>query len=294
MKPMLAASICGEPIYPLLVSPKLDGIRALVVNGQIVSRTLKPIPNWLVQELFGRAELNGLDGELVVGPPTASDVFQRTTSGVMSRDGEPEVRFHVFDDFTHPQDPFEKRLARAQKRCEKLQIDFLKHHEITSTKALLEQEARYLALGFEGLMARDPEGPYKFGRSTAKQGWLLKLKRFHDSEAEVVGVKELLHNNNTATVNALGYQERSNHKDGKAGASMVGALTVRDCETGVEFDIGTGFTIHQRKIFWRDRKEIVGKIVKYKSQLVGVKEKPRFPVFLGFRDLQDLTERMRT
>ena len=51
MKPMLAA-LCEDVTklrYPVIASPKLDGIRALVIDGQLVSRTLKPIPNRYVQ-----------------------------------------------------------------------------------------------------------------------------------------------------------------------------------------------------------------------------------------------------
>jgi len=33
---------------------------------------------------------------------------------------------------------------------------------------------------------------------------------------------------------------------------------------------------------------LMGKVVKYKSQPTGVKDKPRFPVFLGFRDKVDM------
>jgi DNA ligase-1 len=36
------------------------------------------------------------------------------------------------------------------------------------------------------------------------------------------------------------------------------------------------------------RKKLLGKIVKYKYQEIGVLEKPRFPVFLGFRDKEDM------
>jgi len=97
-RPMLAAKTDGENItYPCLVSPKLDGVRAIVRHGQVVSRTLKPIPNTHVQRLFGRAALEGLDGELIIGDPTAEDVYRKTVSGVMSEDGKPEVKFYVFD-----------------------------------------------------------------------------------------------------------------------------------------------------------------------------------------------------
>jgi DNA ligase 1 len=75
MKPMLASPAGPLIPYPMLLSPKLDGIRCLIINGVVCGRSLKPIPNRFVQQLFGRPELNGLDGELIVGPPTAKEVI---------------------------------------------------------------------------------------------------------------------------------------------------------------------------------------------------------------------------
>src|SRR5688572_8614407 len=119
MNPMLAATLTGAPkMFPLLVSPKLDGIRCLVIHGVLVSRNLKPIPNKWIQGLFGQKKYNGLDGELIVGSDTAVDVFQTTTSGVMSIEGEPDVRFHVFDDFSDDIS-FKYRLLNAHNRIKK-------------------------------------------------------------------------------------------------------------------------------------------------------------------------------
>jgi DNA ligase-1 len=56
----------------------------------------------------------------------------------------------------------------------------------------------------------------------------------------------------------------------------------------VEFDLGTGFTSGQRRDLWVGRGKLKGKLVKYKFQPTGVKDKPRFPVFIGFRDARDL------
>jgi DNA ligase-1 len=121
-----------------------------------------------------------------------------------------------------------------------------------------------------------------------KEGWLLKLKRFADSEAVVLAVNQLMHNTNEATTDKLGHTERSSHKAGKVPALAVGSLLVRDIKTGVDFELGTGFTEDQRYALWKKRGELVSRVVKYKYQPVGVKDKPRFPVFLGFRDKRDL------
>lgn len=289
MKPMLAAATDGKLLtYPLLLSPKLDGVRCLILDGVAMSRSLKPIPNNFVQQLLGRPELNGLDGELIVGPSGGRDVYQRTMSGVMSRDGEPDVKLWVFDDFTES-GGFEQRLRVAHRRIKRVAAcEDVPHHAVAHEEDLLQYEEDYLELGYEGVMLRRPEGPYKHGRSTAKEAWLLKLKRFTDSEAVVLGATCLMTNHNEAVRNKLGHLERSSHKAGKLASQLLGAFQVRDVKTGVEFEIGTGFDAGQRRALWAVRSTLVGKLVKYKSQPIGVKDKPRFPVFLGFRDPRDL------
>jgi DNA ligase-1 len=310
-KPMLAetAPLTGlESLrYPMMASPKLDGIRAIIRDGVVMSRSMKPIRNRRVQSLFGRAELEGLDGELIVGNPFADNAYLVTTSGVMSADGEPNVVFHVFDHLGYEDLPYRERLARAAEVVgahplygrlgEERQLEFLWHTEIRDADHLLEFEQAWLAAGAEGVMVRCPNGPYKQGRSTLKEGWLLKVKRFVDAEAEIIGFTELMHNGNEAKTNALGHTERSSAKEGLVPMNTLGNLIVRHVETSVEFEIGTGFTAAQRADIWAKRETMLGQLAKFKSFPVGVKDKPRLPVFLGFRDLIDMspepTRRMR-
>lgn len=285
MKPMLAGTAGKNIRLPAMVSPKLDGIRCLVIDGVAVGRSLKPIPSKFVQEYYGRKQLNGLDGELIVGQSTAPDVFHRTSSGVMSVEGDPNVEFFVFDNIL-ANGGFGKRFKTVQGRIRKyghLGIRAVVHHAVETIDQVKAWEKHYLAEGFEGLMLRDPDGPYKHGRSTTREGWLLKLKRFTDAEARILGARELMHNMNKAERNELGYLERSSHKSGKVESGLLGALLVEDILTGVQFEIGTGFTRDQRAQLW-EMADLVGRVVKYKSQPTGVKDKPRFPVFLGFRD----------
>lgn len=289
MKPMLASPTDGTNIrYPVLVSPKLDGVRCLIIDGMAMSRSLKPIPNQFVQTLFGKSPLNGLDGELIVGAPAGAGVYQRTVSGVMTAIGQPAITFWVFDDLSLSAG-FAKRLNRAEQRIKRVGCARLVNHEYIETEAdLLEEERHMLSVGYEGLMLRDPDGPYKLGRSTLREGYLLKLKRFTDAEAKIVGCTQLLTNTNEAKRNALGQLERSSHKAGKVATQQLGAFIVRDTKTDIEFEVGTGFTQKQREDYWRVRAHLLGDLVKYRYQAVGVKEKPRFPVFIGFRDRRDL------
>lgn len=98
-----------------------------------------------------------------------------------------------------------------------------------------------------------------------------------------------MHNDNEATTNELGHTARSGHQSGLRPANTLGALVVRDVESGVEFRIGTGFDQADRDSLWRAEGGVLGRIVKYKFFPVGVKEKPRHPVFLGFRDKRDMS-----
>ena len=284
LKPMLASPADMSILtYPKLASPKLDGIRCLVVDGVALSRKLLPIPNKYVQSVIGRREYNCLDGELIVGPATATNVFQATTSGVMSHDGEPDFVFYAFDDW-NMQREFSTRLNDVRERARCLERTIAVPHAAVGGPLGLERfEASQLDIGYEGIMLRDPDGFYKFGRSTAKEQGLLKVKRFEDSEAFVTGIVEEMHNTNEAEKDELGRTKRSKAKAGLVGKGTMGALNVRDIHSGVEFQIGSGFTAADRA-----RTDWVGKIVVYKHFPIGAKDKPRLPVYKAVRNPLDI------
>lgn len=295
-RPMLSGKApddLSKITFPVLVSPKLDGVRALVRGGKVLSRSMKPIPNKHVQKLFGIDVLEGLDGELVVGKPNAHDAMQATTSGVMSKDGEPDVKYYVFDyaEEGYEKDPFKERLDFVKSVVADVghpDVVFLKHRLVYDDHELAAYEEACVAKGYEGVMLRSLHGPYKQGRSTVREGYLLKMKRFEDSEAEVIGIVQRMHNTNEATKDERGYTKRSSAKEGMELVEEMGTLIVRDIHSGVEFEVGSGFTAQQRKDYWLTQEQLAGKILKYKYQPVGVKDKPRLPIFLGWRDPLDL------
>jgi DNA ligase-1 len=293
MKPMLAANVeMSEVRYPVLASAKVDGVRGMVIDGQLRSRSLKAIPCQHANALFGRPELNGFDGELIVGSPTAKDVFRVTSGALAHADWKPEVVFYVFDLFSE-RDGFADRLKKLIAAvCDNPSaigsVKVLEQRLVHNEKELLAFEAKMLAEGYEGLILRHPNGVYKQGRSTVKEGGMLKLKRFQDSEAVILEVVEEMENTNVATTNALGHSERSGAQSGMRPKGRAGALSVRDVHTGVEFNIGSGFDAADRDYLWKHRTAVVGKMVKYKSFLIGVKDAPRFPVYLGGREAWDL------
>ena len=285
-RPMLASPVEFDKIkYPVLASPKLDGVRAIVKDGVVLSRSLKRIPNEHVQTLFGRKELEGFDGELIVGAPTSKTCYTDTVSGVMRVSGRPDVQFYVFDHVGRPNRPYVDRVLNLTGSLH-TSWRFLSHLPVNDVAELEALESMYLNEGYEGLILRGPQAPYKFGRSTAKEGYLLKLKRFVDAEFKIVGFEERMHNGNEATTNELGRTKRSSHKENKTGRGDLGAL-VLEHPLGT-FNCGTGFDDALRAEIWAHRGAYLGRLAKVKYFAIGMKDMPRHPVFLGFRDECDL------
>jgi len=291
MKPMLAADITDDLEklrFPVYATPKLDGVRALIFPDGVRSRSLKLIPHAITQGAFREPELVGLDGELIVGSPTAPDVYRRTQSVVATKDSPEIARLFVFDTYTNPLTYRDRNEAVLEAVFDSMNQHVLKVSSrlCRNMNELLEEEAHILTLGYEGLILRSPDGLYKHGRSTIKEQGMLKLKRFVDGEAEVIGVEEEMHNANEAKTNQLGHTERSSHKANLKGKGSMGALVVRDLNTKVEFRIGTGFTADDRASFWRNRDTHMHRntVVKYKHFAHGAKDKPRHPKYVGIRE----------
>ncbi len=316
-RPMKAEKVKGAQLanvaWPALCSPKVDGIRG-IIHPQlgVVTTSFKPLPNVYTRERLGALVGNkSLDGELVVvdGQGRAL-LFNDIQSELMSHGGLPDFRFLVFDCFDYPNDPFMDRYDGARARVEDLNnkhVKIIKHRMIYDSEQFLEYMQECLTLGYEGAMIRDPEGPYKSGRSTLKQGWLLKYKEWLDAEGVITGFEELMHNENEDEGDNFGLAKRSHRKEGMVPAGTLGNLIV-DTEWG-ELSLGSGFDHAQRQEIWNanmiDRKlkgktpewsmrgerplfvepsRDLGRTVTFKYQPHGMQDKPRFPVFLRFRE----------
>lgn len=290
IRPLLSCEVPLDKVkFPIYVSTKFDGIRALVIDGVVYSRSLKPIRNKHVQNLFGKPEYNGFDGELIVGDIYAKDVFQKTTSGVMSEDGEPDVTYYVFDIFTNNTETYKERLYTLN---DKLVLDqfpnvvatqqwYIKTEE-ELTKLLSKEKVK----GGEGLIGRSPNGVYKYGRSTPKEQLSIKFKFFQQEYFEVVGFNERMHNTNEQKRDELGYAERSSAKEGLVPTNTLGSLVLKYNDT--TFSCGTGFDDKLRKEIWDNKELYLGKLASIRYMSVGMDKLPRTPSFQGFRDEDDL------
>ena len=295
LRPMRAATIRNpvtDVTYPMLGSPKLDGIRVLIRNEDLLSRKLKLIPNKELHEVFGLGYLHGADGELIAGKPTGPGVWNRTDSVVMSHD-HPDtdtVNLYVFDRWDMPQEAYVNRIASAEHRFTKYKhprVIIVPQVLIKSPKELLAFHRRLVAKGYEGSMYRDPNGGYKRGRSTLDEAYLLKFKDFEDCEVRIVGFKEEKENRNPLTTNKLGYAKRSSHKANKVGKKQVGAFIVKALNgtyKGRTFPVGMGIGDVLATAAWRKPSVALNHVGVVRYRVEAGADKPWNCSWKGFRD----------
>ncbi len=299
MKPLLATALpsIDDAILPAFCSYKYDGIRCLVIEDPdrptrrlAVSRKLKPIPNTYIRTSIEAVCPIGFDGEIIV---PGMD-FNEVQSVVMTITGATEFEFHVFDYvpmWSNPDIGFFERFKGLQTKATQVQKDDKRikvvEQRLLSASADLEAfEVQCVEQGYEGAMLRGVRSIYKYGRSTLKEAILLKLKRFKDEEAEVIGFEELQHNDNPAMMDALGHTKRSSHKANKRGGNTLGKL-IGKTKDGREVHC-SGFTAKMREEIWNNQPGYLGRKFTFKHQPSGAKDKFRFPTFKGFRHEDDM------
>jgi len=305
-RPMLSIAYESAKKIPksMYVSEKIDGIRCLSFSGRAYSRNMKLIPNKYIQSCFSKykAELDYLDGELIVGSDSLDPtLFRKTTSSIMAKEGEPDFTYYVFDIVDTGQcSPWYSRYQQLldmqddlPEWCKVLPHFFVKESKEQDNPLALpevhldEFEQSMLSRGAEGVILRDTYGNYVQKRVTPTAPYMMKLKRFIDNEFLIVGYEPMYQNTNDAVINEIGLTERSTKKEGLIEKDMLGALTLQT-EDGTLFSCGSGFTLADRMSMWKDRDNLIGKKAKVKYFAAGDYSVPRFPVFAGIRSEIDM------
>lgn len=287
MKPNLAESpVQGQIItFPKYASPKLDGIRAMVQNGKLISRSLKLIPNEGIRDMLSPYE--GLDGELICGDPTASDVYNLTYRKVMTKEGNADnVTFFVFD-LLDLKLPYATRLHDLHAKALPSFVKVLPQSLVTSQITLDAYYAEVLEQGYEGAILRNPGAFYKQGRSTAASQDMLKMKPFEDSEGFVTGIYEAMENQNPTFKNELGRTDRSTDAGGLVPKGMLGGFIVTVLNgkfKGISTNIAAGKLSHkERTDIWNDPTLAMHKVITYRHMPHGAVDAPRHARFYRFR-----------
>lgn len=295
-KPMLAVSSDKVKTQPSLqyCSEKLDGVRVIFFGGVAYSRSLKPLPNKVLQDLAAKyvGQLEGCDGEVIAGGLYAKDVLQRSVSFCMNDYKEDDFKIYLFDRYI-PNTPWLYRFMSLYD-VEVPNVHLLSHYIVNEHDGYPKQgvdldvfEQEVLTKGGEGVMLRDAFAEYKCGRSGTKNPELQKVKRFQDAEFRVVGYTQFEHNANEAKTNELGRTSRSTSKEGKVLVELLGSL-ICQLQDGRTFNVGTGFTEQQRTLLWASKQSLIGKLAKVKFFHYSYDGIPLLPVFLDFRDERDM------
>ena len=313
MKPILACDLDYKKVkYPLMVFPKIDGVRGLNLDGTFTGRSGKSFKNKLNTKFYSDERFRGFDGEQVVCQLTGHTVCSETTSALTTINGTIETRWCLFDyvlDGLNNEDPYVQRYEQLGERYKELTTKYpelrsrlwVVPYEIAHNRAKIEElELKHLEAGFEGLILRDPNGTYKYGRTTPREANYLRKKNFVDAEIVVTRIAEGTHNANELKRNPHGYAERSTVGANMVPNGMVGTIYGRALadkieagrlvlEKDQEVEVSPGKMTHEaRAYYFNNQSEIVGKIVKFKFFPIGIKDKPRFPTFQSFRSEVDL------
>lgn len=224
-RPMKGATYNGTKIkLPVLVTPKIDGIRFTMVNGEPLTAQFKKIPNRKLRAFLEENMQEGLDGEL-----KAPGKFNKTSSIVMSHEHPDwkKVKIIVFDYVAKYLDRSYSLRMKDLECLKNKHIVKLLPTVIFDMKGLREFEKRCLAEGHEGVMYRSIGGPYKCGRSSIKESYLVKLIKIYTAEAKVIGFKQMESNKNEQEKDAFGYSKRSSKKAGKVLLPLVGSFVCK-------------------------------------------------------------------
>ena len=201
VEPMLAFPIEKKEKYvkfPAFVQPKLDGSRCLAIVENFVcvlySRTQKVI-NTLphINQQITDACIQANKPDIILDGELYSHKFKDNFNKIMSLIKRDEVHkdshmieYHIYDEIS--EETYHKRVGIKDQIMTGQYPNLIQvtTKEVQNMEELREYFHKFLDLGYEGAMYRNPDMPYEHKRSVS----LLKVKVFEDAEFVIVGVNE--------------------------------------------------------------------------------------------------------
>lgn len=263
------------------VSRKLDGVRCIcIIQGgdvKFISRNGKEFHTLgkIKQEIL-RLGIDNivLDGEICLMNEDGTDDFQGIMKQIQRKDHTIEnPKYWIFDILQPNEFSGEISSPNFSVRIETRPLwlmdiettgilEVLPQIRILDENSLDELKAQSKDSNWEGLIARR-DTPYQSGRSKN----MLKIKEFFDAEYEVTG---LIMGPQRIIVNGKEVEEE-----------MLSAVTIN--HKGSQVQVGSGFTIEERKHYYRNIGELMGKIINVQffeeSRDKHGNHSLRFPVF---------------
>lgn len=268
-KPMLAKKYNPDkpPRMPLIVQPKLDGVRALsyLKRGKrvLIGRSGLPIELPHIKAAVSRLPKNLiLDGEIYLHGMS----FQQITKLLKTpQEDTTKLEYHLFDciDENHQDEPYSERrlhLPASTRLPKNSPIKIVDCTTVRNRDELDNAQQQYLNLLYEGVIIRVPSGIYRFGYRSSD---LLKYKEFLDDEFKVVGWE--------------------------TGKGKFEDCVIWICETsnGKEFRATQKGTTEERREYLATAGDYIGQALTVRYFSITEDGIPRFPVGIGFRLDQD-------
>lgn len=178
--------------FPCYGSPKLDGVRCLaIMKDGVVTLRSRGGKDYHVEHI--QHALNDVmqDGEIWDGELYIHGLYlEEIVSAVKKPNGNtPHLKYYVFD---IPSDkPYSERsedIKNIENQVSPLKhIEFLADFRILNEQHLKSWHDSCVRDGYEGLMIRNVDGKYEWGKRSAD---LQKFKEMIDEEFECVGIEE--------------------------------------------------------------------------------------------------------
>jgi ATP-dependent DNA ligase len=273
LMPMLAQEfdkrLHKDVVFPGYVQRKYDGVRCLArwndKHIELISRNGKPYNCPHIVNQLQQCMPKGLvlDGELYVHGVG----FQTVTSWVKKLQPDTQkIEYHIYDipEIMEGEDfSWEKRLEQLKafetqaKYLKVKNIVFVPTYKVNNEQEVRDYQAKFVDEGFEGAIFRNAHGLYRYDYRSYD---LLKVKSFNDEEFEIVGFTE-----------------------GK-GKDKETVIWICKTDKGEIFNVRSADTYENRKEYFQNAHQYVGRMLSVKYFGVSDEGIPRFPVGLGFKE----------
>jgi DNA ligase 1 len=286
--------------YPLLGSRKLDGIRCIFKDGEMITRNLKHFPNIKLRQNFEPLKKYSYDNNIILdGELLAESLTFNELSGLcrqLDKELPKDLYFYCFDMIKDSMFniPFNVR-------TKELQNMFFKGNFASYPMKVLEQRLyktmEEIEIDFkitiengncDGLILRNPSSKYKFGRATLKENIIYKLKQYQTFDAQIYGIVQAtkVRDGVETTINELGRSVTSKKQADRRLIEKASAFEVL-YTNGQVLKVTLAMTDEEKEEIWKNQKSYLGKTIEYKGMLIGAKDLPRHPVFLRYRNDKD-------
>jgi ATP-dependent DNA ligase len=203
------------------------------------------------------------------------------------------LKFYCFDYITNnyfDQPYFDRYLNSVglESYFDKEIFELIKVFPIYSMEELKSSFDKVIAADYEGLILRDPKGHYKFGRGSIKEGLIYKVKPFETWDAQIIGIVQATEVNPNAEkkINELGRSVTSKKLEDRILIEQAAGFIVKYEGKDLTVPLG-GHTAVEKKAVWKNKDSYVGRWIEYKGMEIGMKDVPRIPKFVRYREDKD-------